>query len=85
MDSETLMQTRAPWYNDEEIDYLVTAEIWPAGGGPRGNWPEHPRVVISCSRCGRVQSQPATTGLLDLTSAAEIHHHEKHDGPAREY
>jgi hypothetical protein len=74
-------ETGNPWYNDEQTDYTVTAELWPAGGGPRGTWPEHRRVAISCSACGRVQSQPTTTGLLDLVIAAEAHHHEKHGGP----
>lgn len=72
---------REPWDNDEEIDYTVSVDHWPAGGGPRGVWPEHDRVGLFCSACGRVQSQPPTTGLAELVIAAATHHHEKHDGP----
>jgi hypothetical protein len=70
-----------PWYNHEEIDYTVKADHWPAGGGPHGQWPEHWRVAICCSACGRVQSQPPETDLMDLVIAAEAHHHDKHGGP----
>lgn len=73
--------SREPWYNDEDIDYTVTADHWPAGGGPMGAWPEHWRVGLACSECGRVQSQPPVTDLLDLVIAAEDHHHRIHDGP----
>jgi hypothetical protein len=70
-----------PWYNDEEIDYTVSTRLWPAGGGPRGAWPAHHRVELDCSACGRVQSQPPTTDLMDLVIAAEDHHYRKHGGP----
>lgn len=72
---------RQPWDNDENVDYIVQIDHWEAGGGPRGNWPEHDRVGLFCSVCGRVQSQPPETDLLDLVMAAEDHHHRKHDGP----
>lgn len=72
---------REPWYNDEGTDYRITAETWPAGGGPLGMWPEHLRLAIVCSQCGRTQSHPTTTDLLDLVTEVEAHHYEKHGGP----
>jgi hypothetical protein len=70
----------APWYNDDDIEYTVKADHWPAGGGPGRTWPEHWRVAICCSACGRIQSQPPETDLMDLVIAAADHHQRKHGG-----
>jgi len=69
------------WYNDEEVDYRINAQLYPAGGGPMGTWPEHRRLLIQCSVCGDIASNPTTTGLLDLIIEVEAHHHNKHAGP----